>query len=857
MEKTRLERGNLMAYNLPFLDHGVKLPSFVIEERHLQRLGLKSPCSDYDFLRALTLEGFNKLGLKKGSAEYQEYVARVKKELTIFNELGFCSYLLITWDIMNYCREHDIATGYGRGSACGSEVLALVGVTKVDAIKNELFFERFLSKFRAKFTEIDGVKYYQGDLLLDIDLDIEFRRRGEVAKYVEERYAGKVCKLLTTSTLTTKILVKDICKSYLEFNEDDAKRVSDMIPKVAGFVSSLANSRKDSKDFDAFCKEHPDFYEICCSLENLHNNFGCHASAWVISADPLKDYLPLQLSEQGELMTGFAMEDIVNMAPKVDLLGLRCATLISESCKKLGIKPENIDIHHESIYRNLQDLEAKHGLFQIEADTNFQVLKKIKPRNLNHLSAVIAIGRPGAIQFSDIFSKYVETGEAQSVHPLFDDILRESAGIPIYQESLMKCANRIGFTLDESETLRRIVGKKKKEEMPEWKGKVEQKIKENNLDVKAGEVLWSILEASANYSFNKSHSAAYASMCAATCYLKFNHPQIFYEVLLNLAKDEPEPLKEIQIIADEIRKTDIKLLPPDITKSGTDFQIEGPNIRFGLSSIRNITDATMVKLTSFKRDFKTKFEIFEAAQEAKININVLTGLILCGCIDSNGQSRTKLAVEAQAYHLLTEREKNLVHKLAGDYGQDLIEFIRIIKTKTDEKGKPYIKESRLDTFRRDFAPYWKMFQENSRHEELATYWLEKHYLGFSYSSTLYGLYSKKVQDLNTISSVLGESKDVHVSFVAVVGEVKKSIGKESKKPYARLELSEETGQIKALISGQNRIDACEQFNGKFPKEGQIVIVHGSKGDGDIVFAESIIIQPNPVRVKKNGEVEVT
>jgi DNA polymerase-3 subunit alpha len=434
-----------------------------------------------------------------------------------------------------------------------------------------------------------------------------------------------------------------------------------MIPKNAGFVSSLENSRKESKDFDAFCNEHPDFYDICCSLSDLHNNFGCHPSAVIISSQPLAEFMPLQLSESGEAITGFAMTDVSNMAPKVDLLGLRCATLLSQCCAKLGIKTTDIDIHHPSIYDGLQNLEWPKGLFQIEADTNFNVTRKVKPRNLMHLAAVLSLARPGSIQFVGTYEKYVATGDAQSVHPLFDDILKESAGIPIYQESLMKCANRIGFSLDESETLRRIVGKKKREEMPEWKAKVEAKIKENNLDPRAGEILWKVMEDSASYSFNLSHAVAYASMCAATCYLKFNHPQIFYETLLNLAKDEPDSLDEIKIISGEMRQKGIALLPPDITKSAKDFAIEGDAVRFGLSNIRGISDTTMSKLVSFKRDFPDKFALFSGAKEAGLTIGVLQSLIMSGCVNIDKTPRTKLAVESAMFNELTQRERDNIY----------------------------------------------------------------------------------------------------------------------------------------------------------------------------------------------------
>lgn len=352
---------------------------------------------------------------------------------------------------------------------------------------------------------------------------------------------------------------------------------------------------------------------------------------------------------------------------------------------------------------------------------------------------------------------------------------------------------------------------------------------------------------------SNSHAYEYAYLTAQTTYLKANYPREFVFAMLQLSKHEPDSKGSLHSIIAESKSLGIDILPPDIVKSGDDFTVEEHGVRFGLSHIRGISDATMTKLVSFRRDFATKFDVFKAAQEAKVNIATVVGLVLSGALDTKGTTRTKLALEAQAYNLLTPREVTLVHKLGA--GWDLIDLIKDLKTKIDEKGKPYIKESRLETFRRDLKPYWDQYLVNSRNEEFAAYVAERHYLGFSYSNTLHNLFARKVQGLIPIELVLGEPKDIEVSFVAFVDEVKQAIGRESKKPYARFYLSDESGKIKAMISGQSKVEGCLQFNnGRLPAEGDAVIVHGKKGSDDLVWADSVIIQTLPVSmVRKKAE----
>jgi DNA polymerase-3 subunit alpha len=221
---------------------------------------------------------------------------------------------------------------------------------------------------------------------------------------------------------------------------------------------------------------------------------------------------------------------------KLDILGLRAVSVVDDVCKSVGINVSDVDPKDQLIYDNLQNLRTPHGLFQIEAETNCRVCQKVKPKNLEELSAVLALARPGALDFVDQYAAYVEDGTYDPIHPFFDDILTSTGGVALYQEQLMKMANKIGFTLDEAEILRRIVGKKKVKEVRKWKKKIKEKVKENNLDPEISDILWKVLQDSANYSFNKSHSISYAALAATTIYLKFKYPQQFFLSLLKMTR---------------------------------------------------------------------------------------------------------------------------------------------------------------------------------------------------------------------------------------------------------------------------------------------------------------------------------
>ena len=830
--------------------HGVRLPEFSIDIQSKRHLNVSEDVSNYDFLRALALNGFKDLNVDKSSAEYKKYVDRAKYELETLKELGFIDYILLVWDVINFCKTHDIPVGLGRGSAAGSLILYLIGVTRIDPVKYNLYFERFISKIRAKKQVVDGVTYLDGTLMCDVDLDICYYNRHRVLEYLETKFKGKTSKILTLNTLSGKLLIKECGKIVGEKSEEEMTIISSLIPKVFGQVKDITTAYEEIEKFKEWCDENKETYQIALKLRDLIKNKGVHPSGVLLSYNDLEKVCPTEFSSDKEAVSSFDMNWVSLFNIKLDILGLRSVSVVDDVCKKIGIKVQDIDLGHESIYRNLQELRSPHGLFQIEADTNFKVCQKVKPKNLEELSGVLALARPGALQFVDKYAKYTNYSEHESIHPFFDDILKQTGGVALYQEQLMQMAHKIGFTLDEAEILRRIVGKKKTEEIKAWQKKIQDKVKENKLPKEVGEILWKIMEDSANYSFNKSHSLAYAALAAVTIYLKFNHPQQFFLSLLKMSRNEPDPIGEISKIQKEMHEFDIQLLPPHIIKSEMDFSIEQKDIRFGLLSIKGISDKSIQKLNSFRNKYSNKFEIFQAAEEADLNIGVLSALIQAGALSGFSQSRSKIVLEAQLWNILTSKEKKYAISFAEKFDYDLIKIIKHLNKFTDEKNHTVIKDTRLKTIKNRYDPYLQIYNQNSKSESFANWYYEKKLLGYTYNKDLKEIFSEKRENLKYISDIIDEPVNSKVAFVGQIEEVFTGVSKNEKKTrYVRLKISDETSSISVLIFNDN-IENNKLLNNKAFEEGNIVIAKGSKRD-DCVFGDLVAIQDQQIYMKLN------
>ena len=838
-------------YKTPF-PVGVKLPQIKIEKKYYEEVSCSDLEDNYQFLRKLCFAKVKEKEIDK-LENAQVYYDRLKEELTIFKDLGFVDYILLNWDILNYCKENNIPTGAGRGSAAGSLVLYVIGVTNIDPIEYDLFFERFVSKSRARKIEHNGEIYLDGSLLADVDNDISYDRRAEVINYIEKKFKGRTSKILTLNTLSSKLCMKECGKIVGELSETEVNQISDTIPKHFGIVSKLNIAYDESETFKSHADKHPKVFKIAKKLEGLNKNTGVHPSGICISYFDLEDIMPLQTTNDGALVSGYDMKDVSSLSVKFDILGLRTLSVVHDVCKQLGIEASQIDPHDPLIYTALASLRCPQGLFQIEADTNFKVCQQIAPRNLEQLSAVVAIARPGALDFKDRYADYARTGEFQSVHEFFDDILSYTGGIPLYQEQLMKMAVKVGFSLDESEQLRRIVGKKKVDQMPAWKAKIEQKISDGNLDPAIGDVLWRVAEDSANYSFNKSHSISYAHRAALTVYLKFKYPQEFFLSLLKYAKYEPSPHEEIAKISQELPQFDITLLPPDLNKSDIDFKIEGKNIRYGLNSIKGVSEKVLEALLEFREDsFANKYEVFISAKQAGLNIGTLSALIQAGLLDSFvKKSRSRLVLEAQTFNILTDREKRNFIALGDKYNFDILESIHDVK-KSDSVGddnRKMFTDKRFETFKKKFQPYKDIYSMNIEHIKYANWFFEEKLLGYSYSHNVREVFNHG-EDFNSAMQIKDMEQRSHIKFVGILTDIIRRTSRNGNK-YARFSLQDEGGVVEGLFLDSARDARLTNYldsGKKLPQKGDIVIVHGSVGD-DVVFVDKVFPLKDKIYMK--------
>lgn len=828
----------------------IRLPEIVLSNKEKHDNGAPLDCTNNHFLRILTKNGFAKrIQINKYLKEnFQKYIDKVDEELTLFEQIEMIDYVLLVWRVYNFCNQNDIFTGPGRGSCASSTVFYLLGLTQRDPIKDGLFIERFVSTVRSKKKIIDGIIYLDGSLVADVDIDIQQDKRNLVVDYINQQYPGKVCKISTINTLSTKLLLKDTYKVISECSEREATEVAAMVPKTSGIVMDIVESYETEAPFKKWCDQHREVYDIACKLRELNRNSGVHPSGYAISFDPLEGSLPMHFNTEKELVTDYAMSQASRYVVKLDLLGLRCCSVVNDVQKQLGINLSLIDVDNDPIiYDNFQkDIQAM-GIFQIEAPTALRVLTKVKPKNIYELADVMSIARPGALSFLD---KYIANDKPE-IYPLIDKILSTTRGCCLYQEQMMKMIHAIGFTLDEAETCRKIVGKKLVDKVKEWKKKIEDKCVENGHPKELGELMWKILEDSSKYSFNLSHALCYSHLAAITAYLKFKYPQNFFLALLKQAQNEPDPIAEITKIQGELKYFDINLLPPHLLKSDFDFKIDGRDIRFGLSSIKGISDAAMKKLIAFRKPHTNKFELFESANEAKIPINILSALIQAGAMEEKSykMTRSRLVLEAQLWNILKDHEKVNCHEFAKehDFNYDLMKIIKFLSENKDEKGKLFIKESRLATIKKNYQPAKDIYLLNSKSERLCNFVYEFRLLGFSYSSKLFDLFKDDCDDLEPIDQVKSYEEGERVTFIGFITEIKTWTSKEKKTKCLKINMRDESSAIDVMMFNDKILDLKES-NGKLPGNENLILVKGIKKD-NCVFADIVSVQDDKVYMK--------
>lgn len=842
-------------YEFPLMGM-VRLPQVTISEADKTAVGLKPGATNASFLKQLC---WRRLKVLRAAGKLDDMtddtiIERLKFEFRVLEVTGTVDYLLMVWDICRWCDQQGIPRGPGRGSVCGSMVAYLAQITKINSIRYSLSFTRFISETRVKPKTIDGVSYAEGRNMADVDGDFSAIRYKEILGYIESRYPNRVAKISNLACLTGKTALKEVLKIYREFDDKQAMAVTDRIEAHFGKVDKLQDAAEKNKDYIAWLNEDPknrECHALALSLQGLGTHKSVHASGVFISYAPLDETLPVERTIDKEkeefITTSYDMERVAEIGIKLDILKLKTLDSNKIAYDMLGMTDDDIEVDDPSIYAFIEKTRLYNGVFQIDSGLAGDATHKAKPKDIRQLSATLSIARPGSLKEIPTLVKYYETGEMKSIYPAIDKILKDTAGVVIYQESINDiCQQVYGLNADDAEEVSRAIRKKKREDIKKWEPIIFAAGDSKGVPKTVTDYFWSICNASADYLFSANHGLPYAVITAWTVWLKANHLKEFYLAILACAKKE-----EMGDIIAEARQLGVAVLPPSIIKSKEDFAFEGDSIRFGLKHIKGIAEANLSKVSSFKRDFTNKIQVFRFAKELGLPINVVEILFLSGAFSVDDTPKLKLSMEARAFNLMCDTQQNVVETFAGDYGFDLMETIRKLKELKNEKGKPMLVTKQLDTFRKNFGPIWNAYQANAKYEDLFCYLAERALLGFSYSNTLHNLYSRKVEGLVSIADALEDSKGTKVSFVAFVDDHKKGTGRESRKAYVRFDLSEESGKIKAMINGDNKIQACEQFNGRLPVAGDVVVVHGSKAEdrGEMIFAESIIIQPNPIAFK--------
>jgi len=595
-----------------------------------------------DYLERKAREGLEKLfptilQYQRGSeAEIRErYKKRLREELDIIKSMGFAGYFLIVSDFVKHAKHHDVPVGPGRGSAPGSLVAYALRITNIDPIRYNLFFERFLNPSRINMP--------------DIDIDFCEEGRDDIIKYVMEKYGkNKVAQIITFGKMKARLVVRDVARA-LNMPYSEADRIAKLIPNdpkitLHDAVKNEPRLAEEEKNNPAVAK----LLSLSSILEGINRHASTHAAGVVISDVPLVERVPLCVPKD-DIVTQYSKDDIEKIGlTKFDFLGLKTLTVIKKALKFIKeLRGTDIDIDNLPLDdKKTYELFARgqtDGIFQMESAGMTALAVDFKPDNIEDIIALIALYRPGPMKMSSEFVNRKQ-GITKITYelPQLEDILKETYGVILYQEQVMRIASVIGgYSMAEADNLRRVMGKKLSDAMEKEKPKFLEGAKKNKISESKAKIIWDQMETFASYGFNKSHSTAYAMIAYQTAYLKAHYPTEFMAALLTSEKDNRDKIIKYMNACKEMG---INILPPDINESQRDFTITGENIRFGMAAIKNVGLSAIDAILAAKEDgkFASFADFLSRVDLRKVNKKVIESLIKCGAFDSLGYKRSQL-----------------------------------------------------------------------------------------------------------------------------------------------------------------------------------------------------------------------
>ncbi|MEW6459048.1 MAG: DNA polymerase III subunit alpha [Bacillota bacterium] len=594
---------------------------------------------------------------------------RLDYELGVIAEMKYSSYFLIVWDFIRFAREKGILVGPGRGSAAGSLVAYSLGITNIDPLAYGLLFERFLNPERIS--------------LPDIDSDFCFERRGEVIDYVFEKY-GRDCvaQIITFGTMAARAAVRDVGRALgLPYAEVD--RIAKLIPGEPGMSIEKALERSpelaELYERDESVRK---VLEAARALEGMPRHASIHAAGVVIAKEKLTNYVPLYRTSDGVVATQFPMEAIEELGLlKMDLLGLRTLTVIGDTVELIRrhrgqkLEMETIPLDDPATYDLLGRGDTA-GVFQLESSGMRNILRELRPEVFEDVIALVALYRPGPLgsrMVEDFIKRKHGKTEVQYLHPKLRPILKDTYGVILYQEQVMRIASDLaGFSLGEADLLRRAMGKKKPEIIAGLRDQFLEGATAHGVDPAVAGQIFDLMAYFAGYGFNKSHSAAYALIAYQTAYLKANYPIEYMAALLTSVRDSSE---KVSSYVEECRRLGIEVLPPDVNESRKDFTVVGDKIRFGLAGVRNVGEAAVnavIETRERNGPFRNLPDFCSRLDGKVVNKRMVESLIRAGAFSSLGFRRTQLLAvmdEALSFsHRLQKEKESGQLSLFGDWG---------------------------------------------------------------------------------------------------------------------------------------------------------------------------------------------
>lgn len=607
---------------------------FNFDEHHLPHFDVPEGETSKSYLRRVCE---NEIPRLYGESS-ETLLKRLDYELDVIGTMGFEDYFLIVWDYVRYAREHNILVGPGRGSAAGSVVAYLLGITGLDPLKYDLLFERFLNPERVSMP--------------DIDIDFCYERRGETIDYVTRKYGqARVSQIITFGTEAARAVIRDVGR-VLDLPLAEVNRIAKMIPNELGITLEKALKGKELKELYESDPNVRELFDFGKKLEGIARNSSTHAAGVVISADSLDDHVPVQNSNEEGFVTQYDKDNIEELGLlKMDFLGLRTLTVMGDALKLIRAN-RGIDLDLDAI--PLDDKDAcdiltkgdTSGVFQLESDGITKLVMDLKPEHFEDLIPLVALYRPGPLgsgMVEDFIDRRHGKKEVTYLHPILEPILKDTFGVILYQEQVMQIASAMGgFSLGQADLMRRAMGKKKESVLKAQRESFVAGAIGNGISENIANEVFDLLVYFAGYGFNKSHSAAYAYIAYQTAYLKAHY---FPEFMAATMTSFMQNMDKLTYYINSCKKHNVKVLGPDVNYSEHSFAVQGDAIRFGLGGIKHVGENAIYKLIQERERnglYTSIIDFCRRVDSKVVNKRLLESLIRCGAMDGFKENRNQL-----------------------------------------------------------------------------------------------------------------------------------------------------------------------------------------------------------------------